>query len=73
MATVNTNCIIFSQRGHRIGFLLQDLETQNDPTILIVTPYLHERRVYLTPKQFGKDYFYSAIETQLNHLELYNK
>lgn len=70
---INSYMINVSPRSHRLGFLMQDLKGKNDPQIFVVTPYLHERRIYIARAALGNQYFYTTVETATQALKQYNE
>jgi hypothetical protein len=51
-----------SQKNHRFVYIRTDIE-MNEPSTILILPYLHERKVYLNTKKLATDYFYSSITT----------
>jgi hypothetical protein len=68
--TIRTNSPLDSARYRKFVYIIQDSECQQTKTIMI-TPYLHERRIYLNRVKFNTEYFYTAVQTFKDQEELY--
>lgn len=53
--TINSSNILFSHYNDRICWLIEDYEKMSRPTIIRMTPYLHDRRIYLDIPRKLKD------------------
>ena len=47
-----------SQKSHRFGYLISDLDFE-EPLELFIIPYLHDRRIYLNRIKLNTEYFYT--------------
>jgi hypothetical protein len=57
--------------SHKFAYIIQDKDALL-PKVLMLTPYLHERRVYLN-KPKSSDLFYTSLETPMTALTAYNR
>lgn len=67
---IRTNTPLDSCRFRKFVYIFQDSEYLETKTILI-TPYLHERRIYLNRIKFNTQYFYTSVTTSKEQEDLY--
>jgi hypothetical protein len=67
---IRSNTPLDSSRYRRFVYIFQDSNYLRTKTILI-TPYLHERRIYLNRVKFNTQYFYTSVQTSKQMEELY--
>ena len=58
--------------AHRFAYIITDREYRRGK-ILMVLPYLHEKRIYLNRIKMKTDYFYTSLETTIEDQVEYNK
>ena len=54
-----------SFKSHRFGYIISN-EKDLEPAQVIITPYLHENRIYLNRIKPNTKYFYTSIESSLD-------
>jgi len=59
---VKANTPLDSLRSHRFAYIISD-KKKKKAQILLILPYLHERRIYLNREKLDTDYFYTSIVT----------
>lgn len=69
---IRTNTPLDSFRYRRFVYILQDGAYKQTKQIMI-TPYLHERKIYLNRIKFNTRYFYTSVETKKGIEELMMK
>ena len=55
-----------SFRSHRFGYVITNSKDMK-PKRVMITPYLHDTRIYLNRIKINTEYFYTSIETQPTH------
>ena len=51
-----------SERDHRMAFITSD-RVNLKPAKVMYTPYLHEKKIYITRSKINTEYFYTSIST----------
>lgn len=69
---ISSACLLNSTDSHRFAFLSEDTMNQELPSKVRITPYLHERRVYLRNRLDNKRYFNTAMEMPTKYRDNYN-
>ena len=61
--TVKASTPLDSYRSHRFGYVITSKEYL--PKKVMITPYLHDKRIYLNRLKINTDYFYTSIESDV--------
>ena len=69
---ISSSNLINSLDAHRFCFISEDTINQNLPSMVRVTPYLHERRIYLRNRQPNKQYFMTSMDILNKARRIYN-
>jgi hypothetical protein len=69
---ISSSNLINSLDAHRFCFISEDTINQNLPSMVHVTPYLHERRIYLRNRQPNKQYFMTSMDILNKARRIYN-
>ena len=59
--TVKASTPLDSFRSHRFGYVLTN-SNDLEPKRVMITPYLHDTRIYLNRIKINTDYFYTSID-----------
>ena len=66
-----SNTPLDSIKAHRFGYIIKDQQFEHYSKVLI-TPYLHERKIFLNRIKKNTKYFYTSIESQESDEAKYN-
>lgn len=69
---ISSSSLLNSLDSHRFAFLSEDTLNQELPLLVRITPYLHERRVYLRKRQPNKRYFLTSMDVPYKDRKRYN-
>lgn len=70
---ISSASLLNSLEAHRFAFLSEDTQNQLLPSLVRITPYLHERRVYLRQKAPNKRYFLTSLDIKTEDRQRYNQ
>jgi hypothetical protein len=59
--TVKASTPLDSYRSHRFGYIITN-QIDYKPKKVMITPYLHDNRIYLNRLKVNTDYFYTSIQ-----------
>ena len=59
---VNGQNLLASDQCHRMAYIIEDLFARELPTQVVLSPYLHERRIYLDAPRKNKNYFLTNLK-----------
>ena len=63
--SVKASTPLDSYRSHRFGYVITSKEYL--PKKVMITPYLHDKRIYLNRLKINTDYFYTSIESSIEN------
>ena len=61
--SVKASTPLDSYRSHRFGYVITSKEYL--PKKVMITPYLHDKRIYLNRLKINTNYFYTSIESNI--------
>jgi hypothetical protein len=70
---ISTANLLKDMDSHRFCFLSEDTSNQLLPSVVRITPFLHERRIYLRNHSANKRYFITAMDMPIKDRDEHNK
>lgn len=70
---ISSSSLLNNVESHRFAFLSEDTRNQALPSVVRISPYLHERRIFLRSRQRNKRYFITAMDLSVQEREQYNQ
>ena len=67
---MNSYSPLVSLRGHRFVYIFSDTQQQR-PKNFLITPFLHDKKIYLNRMKLNTEYFYTSVEVTLQQLNAY--
>ena len=73
--SINSSHLLFSNANNRMCFIIEDFHNIENPTILRITPFLHDRRIFLDiPREIkDRNFFLTSMEVDKAKIQDFNK